>query len=1057
MAPTKGQPAVQSWSFLLVTFLAVLIVFSTGFFYYYYQRDQLRTLTRNNLTVVANLKVDQIENWLSERLTDARIIYDNSLFFDPLLSWLADKRAPVLEKEIKAWMASFCGDIGYSGISLLDRQGRTTIYYLKRGEGELEYENDKIEESLRENKIIIGDFHRSPQGVIMLNLYIPIRGHKLPAGLLVLHINPKLFLYPLIQTWPGPSETAETLLVRREGNDIVYLNELRHKKDTVLKLRFPIGTTNLPAAMVARGVSDLILGRDYRGHAVLAVGRPIPGTSWYIIAKIDTSEIYATMIWIGVRASAFAALIIVLLGAGLYLRVSRHSEAELKASKEAFERLVSASPDAVAALDLDGKIIYVSEETLKMNGAQNQEELLGKSGFDLIAPQDREAALAAFKRTLKTGRLESREYAFLRKDGSQFIGEVNAAMTRTIEGSPAGLILTIRDITSKKTMERIIKEGAVKFEALFDNMSSGVVIYQHRQNESDDFIISDINRAVERIEKVKRAEVIGRNVLDVFPGVKAFGLFDAFLRVSRTGQPEHLPVTLYQDQRISGWRENYVYKLPTGEIVAVYNDVTERKQAEDALKVSEVRYRRLFEAAKDGILILNADTGTIIDANPYLINLLGFSLEQFQGKTVWEIGFLKDVIKNKDNFLELQQKGFIRYEDLPLETAGGQLIDVEFVSNVYQVNHHRVIQCNIRNITERKQAEAALALQNFHLQKSQELAQVGSWNLDLKNDVLIWTDETYRIFGVPIGMPLTYEKFLGLVHPDDRERVDKAWQAALAHNDYDLEHRIIVTGQVKWVREKAELQFDEEGKASRGIGAVLDITEYKRLVSIRDEFVNTVSHELRTPMAIIHEGVAQVLEGIHGPVNEEQSRFLSTTERSIDRLGRIIDNLLDISRLESGKMEARKEPIDFAGLARETAAIFRPQIEKKGLEFIEHIPANPVRLSADRDELTEVLTNLLGNALKFTDKGRIELTVIERSQEIECAIADTGRGIAADQLPKLFEKFTQFGRVAGAGEKGTGLGLAIAKSLIELHDGKIFVEAAENRGMNITFILPKNL
>jgi signal transduction histidine kinase len=114
-------------------------------------------------------------------------------------------------------------------------------------------------------------------------------------------------------------------------------------------------------------------------------------------------------------------------------------------------------------------------------------------------------------------------------------------------------------------------------------------------------------------------------------------------------------------------------------------------------------------------------------------------------------------------------------------------------------------------------------------------------------------------------------------------------------------------------------------------------------------------------------------------------------------------------------------------------------------------------ICADRDELTEVLTNLLGNALKFTDKGWVELTVVERRLEIECSVADTGRGIPVDKLPKLFEKFTQFGRVAGAGEKGTGLGLAIAKSLIELHDGRIFVESVEKQGLNITFTLPKNI
>lgn len=137
-------------------------------------------------------------------------------------------------------------------------------------------------------------------------------------------------------------------------------------------------------------------------------------------------------------------------------------------------------------------------------------------------------------------------------------------------------------------------------------------------------------------------------------------------------------------------------------------EITERRKAKEALQASELRYRRLFEAAKDGILILDAETGKVVDVNPFLIELLGFSREQLEGKNIWELGFLKDSIANQVNLLELQQKGYIRYEDLPLETADGRKIDVEFVSNVYQVNHHKVIQCNIRDITHRKMIEEEL-------------------------------------------------------------------------------------------------------------------------------------------------------------------------------------------------------------------------------------------------------------------------------------------------------------------------------------------------------------
>jgi len=145
-----------------------------------------------------------------------------------------------------------------------------------------------------------------------------------------------------------------------------------------------------------------------------------------------------------------------------------------------------------------------------------------------------------------------------------------------------------------------------------------------------------------------------------------------------------------------------------GVVCAVMVDITERKKMEGALKISETRYRRLFEAAQDGILILDAETGQIVDVNPFLLEMLGYSHEELLGKKLWEIGTFRDIEASKAISLELKSKGYVRYHDLPLETKEGRTIAVEFVSNVYQVNHHKVIQCNIRDTTERKHTAEAL-------------------------------------------------------------------------------------------------------------------------------------------------------------------------------------------------------------------------------------------------------------------------------------------------------------------------------------------------------------
>jgi len=191
-------------------------------------------------------------------------------------------------------------------------------------------------------------------------------------------------------------------------------------------------------------------------------------------------------------------------------------------------------------------------------------------------------------------------------------------------------------------------------------------------------------------------------------------------------------------EQIAGTRKIAATEATVIPPAGVSEAISERHQAEEALRTSELRYRRLFESAKDGILILDAETGMVVDVNPFLIERLGFSREQFLGKKIWELGFFRDIVENQASFAELQQNEYIRYEDKPLETADGRRIDVEFVSNVYLVNQKKVIQCNIRDITERKHAAAVL-------QASERLAQA---TIDALPAHLCVMEETGRILTV---------------------------------------------------------------------------------------------------------------------------------------------------------------------------------------------------------------------------------------------------------------------------------------------------------------------
>ena len=184
-------------------------------------------------------------------------------------------------------------------------------------------------------------------------------------------------------------------------------------------------------------------------------------------------------------------------------------------------------------------------------------------------------------------------------------------------------------------------------------------------------------------------------------------------------------------------RRIYKENVGTKMILLAIEDVTALRQRDEALKASETRYRRLFETAQDGILILDADTGQIDDVNPFLIDMLGYAYEDFRGKKLWEIGAFKDTKASKTAFTKLQRKGYVRYEDLPLTTKDGREIDVEFVSNVYPVNHHKVIQCNVRDVTDRKLAEEKLREAHDELERrvTERTAQLSESNRLLRQEI----------------------------------------------------------------------------------------------------------------------------------------------------------------------------------------------------------------------------------------------------------------------------------------------------------------------------------
>jgi signal transduction histidine kinase len=267
---------------------------------------------------------------------------------------------------------------------------------------------------------------------------------------------------------------------------------------------------------------------------------------------------------------------------------------------------------------------------------------------------------------------------------------------------------------------------------------------------------------------------------------------------------------------------------------------------------------------------------------------------------------------------------------------------------------------------------------------------------------------------------------------------------------------------------------DAHGDLDGYQGMFYDITDKKELVllrqaeealrernevlhnlnEIKSEFVSMVSHELKSPLTITREGIQLVLSEALGPVNDRQKRILNMGVGAVNRLVRLIQDLLDVSKIEAGKMELRKEKTDVKDLAQEVLESFQTLENSKHIEFHRKLLCQDTAVSCDRDRIYQVLSNLIGNAIKFTEKGHITIAISRENNELQCCVEDTGAGIAAQNLPKVFGKFEQFSANYDEKQKGTGLGLSIAKAIIELHGGRIWVASELGKGSRFFFTLP---
>ncbi|MEX0717800.1 MAG: PAS domain S-box protein [Planctomycetaceae bacterium] len=604
--------------------------------------------------------------------------------------------------------------------------------------------------------------------------------------------------------------------------------------------------------------------------------------------------------------------------------------------------------DAVICTDNKGRVVFVNPVAESLTGWLVQ-EAVGQpldSVFRIINEHSCQRVESPTLRALREGVVVGlgNHSLIISKDGTERPIEDSAAPIRNDKGEVAGVVLVFRDISERRRAEQELKKALAYADDIIATLREPFVVLDQSLR------VRSANRSFYGSFQVTQAETENRRIHDLGDGQWNIPALRTLLdQVLSERDPIHdykveydFP-TIGQRTMLLNARQFPPEAINPELILLAISDITESKQAEAKLKQSEVRFRRLFETAKDGILILDVNTGQIIDANPFMSELLDYPHAHFLDKELWQIGVFGDKSANEAAVRELQQDGYVRYDHLPLQTREGQEVAVEFVSNVYgEDGEGWVAQCNIRDITERS-----------HLED-----QVKTHAVELS----------------------------------------------------DLHRR-------------------------------------------KDDFLAMLSHELRNPLAPLANAVHLLrLKGADDGIQREATEII---ERQVAQLSRLVDDLLEVSRITTGKLRLRQERVVVGGIVERAVQSAQPLIEKCQHELTISQSHEPIWLYADATRLEQVVVNLLTNAAKYSNEhGHIWLTIEQEADECVLRVRDTGVGIDPELMPRIFELFTQAERSLDRSQGGLGIGLALVHRLVEMHGGRVEVHSSLGQGSEFVVRLP---
>ncbi len=464
----------------LILLVIMLVIIVGGLWYYREQKEALMRESGGKLTAIARLKANQISAWRADQLAEGKEWMSSIFFIQELKRWLADP-SPETTEQIRLQLHSIQARYNYVDILIVDRDGKM-LFSLR---GHMQMLQDEVQlflnKALDERKPVLTDLHKcnidqNPHISVITPIYLENQFTE-PIGVIIMISDAREFLYPLIQSWPIPSKTGETLLVRREGDEVLFLNDLRHQPDTALKLRIPLSQIDLPEIKAVLGEKGLVEGKDYRGVEVLAVLLPIKDSSWFIVAKEDMEEILEEL---GVRSrlifSITLSLLLLSMAGGLIIVQRRRkeqykalyrAEAKLRESEARFKLAAENTIDVFWDWDIEsGKLEWFGKMDELLGYAAGEFPRTIKAWEESIHPDDQRRVMATLEQHLKTGAVYVAEYRIRRKDGTYAYWIDKGSVIRSPEGIPVRMIGVCTDITERKQAEEKLRKNQAKLELL---------------------------------------------------------------------------------------------------------------------------------------------------------------------------------------------------------------------------------------------------------------------------------------------------------------------------------------------------------------------------------------------------------------------------------------------------------------------------------------------------------------------------------------------------------------------------------------------------------------